>query len=120
MQKPCPPIYVGGHARKAIERAARLGDHYLISTTQGTRNVARLVGEYHQALRTCGLAEKSPALNRIVCVVPNQAEKRVAERLYAEIGIGHIACLMNFASPDLALVERSMRLFGEQVIPHFS
>lgn len=169
MQKPCPPIYVGGHARKAIERAARLGDHYLISTTQGTQNVVRLVGEYHEALRTRGLAAKSPALNRIVCVVPSQAEKRAAEQLYAksfltaygnwghesvaelssqarresrlsrdhfiigepsecierideyaEIGIGHIACLMNFGKPDLALVDRSMRLFGERVIPHFS
>jgi len=27
---------------------------------------------------------------------------------------------MNFASPDLDLVERSMRLFGERVLPHFA
>ena len=169
LQKPSPPIYVGGHARKAIDRAARLGDHFLISTTQGSRDVARLVSEYHESLRAYGLAEKGPALNRIVCVVPGRAEKEAAERLYAEsflsaygkwghesvadlssparryerlsrdhfiigepsecielideyaaIGIGHIACLMNFGTPDAALVDRSMRLFGEKVIPHFT
>lgn len=167
LQKPCPPIYVGGHARRAVERAAGLGDHYLISTTQHRKDVARLIGEYHEALRVRGLGEKEPALNRIVCIVANRAEKQAAERLYGEsflaaygkwghesvadispqardydclsrdhfiigepaecieliheyagIGIGHIACLMNFGKPDLALVECSMRLFGEQVIPH--
>jgi alkanesulfonate monooxygenase SsuD/methylene tetrahydromethanopterin reductase-like flavin-dependent oxidoreductase (luciferase family) len=39
---------------------------------------------------------------------------------YARMGIGHIACLMNFGNPDLKLVERSMRLFGERIIPHFA
>jgi hypothetical protein len=33
------------------------------------------------------------------------------------LGIGHIACLMNFGGPDLELVDRSMRLLGEQVMP---
>jgi len=41
------------------------------------------------------------------------------ERLgrYQALGIGHIACLMNFGGPPLDLVERSMRLFGERVMP---
>jgi len=36
---------------------------------------------------------------------------------YRALGIAEIACLMNFGSPDLDLVERSMRLFAEQVMP---
>jgi len=169
IQKPSPPIYVGGHANKAVERAARLGDRYLISTTQGTAEIARLVAFYHDALESSGLTEKKPYLNRIVCVVPGASEKRMAERLfgerfltaygqwqhesvtglstdarsfeqlsrdrfiigeptecierieaYAELGIGHIACLMNFGAPDLELVDRSMRLFAGTIIPHFS
>lgn len=168
VQDPSPPIYVGGHAKKAVERAARLGDRYLISTTQSTNDVARLVGVYHDALRAYGLAEKKPYLNRIVCVVKNAADKQAAERFYSErflaaydqwghesvvgrstgarrfdrlsrdtfvigepgecieliemyagLGIEHIACLMNFGKPDLERVGRSMRLFGEKVIPHF-
>lgn len=169
IQKPSPPIYVGGHADKAVERAARLGDRYLISTTQGVQDVMRLVETYHDALRDAGLKEKKPYLNRVVCVVPSAREKQAAERLYGErfltaygqwghesvtalssnardydrlsrdrfiigeaaecierideyagLGIEHIACLMNFGSPDLELVDRSMRLFAEKVISHFS
>jgi probable F420-dependent oxidoreductase len=168
VQKPFPTIYVGGHAKKAIERAARLGDRYLISTTQSMAEIPRLVDSYHEALRACGSTEKQPYLNRIVCAVRNSREKQDAEHLfgdrflsaydqwghesvtglspesrdyarlgrdqfiigeadecierieaYSELGIEHIACLMNFASPDLELVDRSMRLFGEKIIPHF-
>jgi len=38
---------------------------------------------------------------------------------YIELGIGEIACLMNFGSPDLGKVERSMKLFSEKVMPEF-
>ncbi len=38
---------------------------------------------------------------------------------YEALGIGHIACLMNFGFPDLELASRSIRLFGGRVIPHF-
>lgn len=36
---------------------------------------------------------------------------------YRAIGIKEIACLMNFGGPELDAVERSMRLFAEQVMP---
>lgn len=41
------------------------------------------------------------------------------ERLheYAEAGVQEIACLMNFGKPELDIVERSMRLFAEKVVP---
>jgi hypothetical protein len=31
-----------------------------------------------------------------------------------------IACLINVGGPDLAAVERSMRLFAERVMPYFA
>lgn len=37
---------------------------------------------------------------------------------YAELGIDHIACLMNFGAPELSAVEASMRRFAEDVMPH--
>ncbi len=166
LQRPNPPLYVGGHAQVAIDRAARLGDEYLISTTQKFDEVAALVTTYREALAVHGKAPRKPALNRIVCVVENAAGKKAAEAFYARallrlydawghesvtglerderelrvlcddhfiigepgeclerirryeaMGIGHIACLMNFGGPDPALVERSMRLLGEQVMP---
>ena len=38
---------------------------------------------------------------------------------YRAHGVGHIACLMNFGNPPLEIVDRSMRLFAEKVMPHF-
>ena len=169
IQKPGPPVYVGGTAAEAIRRAARLGDGYLISTTEPIDRVAERVATYRTALDDIGKPWRAPLLNRLVCTVRNRREKADAERQYAgallalydawghdnvtglsaeertperigrthlivgepsecieriheyvQIGIGHIACLMNFGNPDLDLVDRSMRLFGERVIPHFA
>ena len=39
---------------------------------------------------------------------------------YRALGIKEIACLMNFGGPELEAVERSMRLFGEKVMPRLS
>ena len=169
IQRPNPPIYVGGHAKVAIDRAARLGDEYLISTTQKLGEIPALVQTYHDALAAVCKPPRRPTLNRIVCVVASAAKKREAEAFYGKallalydswghesvtglgkserelrelcdehfiigepgecieqisryeaIGIGHIACLMNFGGPDLDVVERSMRLLGEQVMPRLS
>jgi alkanesulfonate monooxygenase SsuD/methylene tetrahydromethanopterin reductase-like flavin-dependent oxidoreductase (luciferase family) len=38
---------------------------------------------------------------------------------YREAGIGEIACLMNFGNPDLVVVDKSMKLFAEKVMPQF-
>ena len=169
IQKPCPPIYIGGQVEKAIQRAAHLGDGYLISTTETIENVARRVEVYRAAVAELGKKWQGPLLNRIVCTVENKREKTRAEAFYsrallslydawghdniarlsaaertpeevsrqhfiigepsecieriqeyAAMGIRHIACLMNFGDPDLDLVDGSMRLFGERVIPHFA
>jgi len=57
---------------------------------------------------------------RANCIVGEATEchERVLE--YGELGIGHIACLPNFGSPPTEMLERSIRLFGERVIPHFA
>jgi alkanesulfonate monooxygenase SsuD/methylene tetrahydromethanopterin reductase-like flavin-dependent oxidoreductase (luciferase family) len=166
LQRPNPPIYVGGHAPVAIDRAARLGDEYLISTTQKVGEISALVNTYHHSLAAIGREPRKPTLNRVVCVVNSAAQKKGAEAFYAnallglydawghesvtrlgeserahrelcddhfiigepsecieqvcryrELGIGHIACLMNFGGADLELVETSMRLLGEKVMP---
>jgi len=169
VQRPGPPILIGGQAEVAIRRAARLGDNYLISTTETFEGVAERVAMHRMARRDLGLSETAPLLNRIVCVVENRTARTTAveffsrallslydawhhanitvlseserepervahdhfvigeapeciERIeaYAELGIGHIACLMNFGDPAPDLVERSIRIFGERILPRFS
>lgn len=39
---------------------------------------------------------------------------------YENLGIGQLACLMNFGKPDREVVEGSMRLFSERVMPAFA
>lgn len=169
LQRPGPPIFIGGQADNAIRRAARLGDNYLISTTESFDDVQARAAKYGAALEEFGRTPRRPLLNRIVCAVPDRAartdalaffsrallalydawghanitrlsdENRSGETLaedhlivgepgecidriaaYEEIGIGHIACLMNFGGPEPAMADRSIRLFGERVIPHFA
>ncbi len=37
---------------------------------------------------------------------------------YAEMGIEHLAYLMNFGGPEPEIVEASIRVFAEDVMPH--
>ena len=170
IQKPNPPIYVGATVNKAIQRAARLGDEFLISATQRRSDIPRILGVYNTALEELGknFVDKSTTINRLVHVVENNGQKKWAKEFfgnallrlydswghsnitelddrdrmleevceenfvigypeeciekikqYAELGIGEIACLMNFGGPDLGKVERSMKLLSEKVMPEF-
>jgi radical SAM/Cys-rich protein len=83
LQRPTPPIVVGGQAEVAIRRAARLGDGYLISTTEPIDEVARLTACYHRVLGELGRPAQGPLLNRLVCVVQNRSERAEAVRFYA-------------------------------------
>jgi alkanesulfonate monooxygenase SsuD/methylene tetrahydromethanopterin reductase-like flavin-dependent oxidoreductase (luciferase family) len=171
IRQPAPPIYMGGTVDAAIRRVARLGDELIISATQRISDVPRMLAVYAEALRATGqqLEAKTPAINRIVHVLPDGAPKQNAlafftkgllasydawghqnvtsldadarsleqtdaEHLiigdasfcidaierYRANGIKEIACLMNFGGPEPEAVERSIRLFGEKVMPRVS
>lgn len=49
---------------------------------------------------------------------PTECIEQIAR--YEALGIGHLACLMNFGKPDKEIVETSMRLFGERVLPNLA
>ena len=170
VQQPRPPIYVGATVNKAIQRAARLGDEFLISATQRKSDIPRILDVYKAELQSLGndFSEKTATINRLVHVVENNERKKWAreffgnallrlydswghsnitelddrERMldevcdqnfiigepsecidrineYADLGIGEIACLMNFGGPDPDKVESSMKLMSEKVMPEF-
>jgi probable F420-dependent oxidoreductase len=84
LQQPSPPIVIGGSSDKAIDRAARMADAYVISTTETIENVAKRVDVYRQALVAHGKPWQGPWLNRIVCTVRSAAEKRAAQESYSK------------------------------------
>ena len=165
IQQPHPPIYVGGLADVAIRRAARLGNGYVLSAGSTIEEIRERITVYQATIRELGQtsSEKQPlAVNRVVHVVGNRAERDTAVRYFAErflaaydrwghddirhlgseerayeetarqhfiigeasecveqilqyeeLGIEHLACLMNFGAPPLDLVDSSLRHFNE-------
>jgi alkanesulfonate monooxygenase SsuD/methylene tetrahydromethanopterin reductase-like flavin-dependent oxidoreductase (luciferase family) len=65
--------------------------------------------------------DQSDRALRVLCddhfIIGEPAECIEQLQRYEAMGIGHIACLMNFGGADLALVERSMILLSEHVMP---
>ncbi|MGH7838626.1 MAG: LLM class flavin-dependent oxidoreductase [Candidatus Binataceae bacterium] len=76
LQKPRPPLWVGGFAKASARRAARLADGYI-----GTGDMSQIYKMYAEELRAVG---KDPAQGRVAgglfwLVVANDPEKRWAE-----------------------------------------
>lgn len=86
LQKPCPPIYMGGTVPSAIARAARLGDEFLISATQSRQQAEAQISVYGKALRDLGLdaATKRLTINRVVHVAVDRRGKERAVEMLAE------------------------------------
>jgi alkanesulfonate monooxygenase SsuD/methylene tetrahydromethanopterin reductase-like flavin-dependent oxidoreductase (luciferase family) len=169
LQRPAPPIYVGALADRAIRRAARLGDGYVLSAGATAEEVGERIAIYRSAVRALGRSSSATrplALNRVVHVVASRADRAAAVRFFAgrflafydrwghddvrrlgsveraweatarahfvigessecveqiqryqALGVGHLACLMNFGKPPLDAVEASLRRFGTEVLP---
>ncbi len=83
LQRPGPPIYVGGQVEVAIRRAAAKGDGYLISTTETLANVEERAIAYREVCEALGVPVGKLLLNRIVCCVESRAARRDAEAFYA-------------------------------------
>jgi alkanesulfonate monooxygenase SsuD/methylene tetrahydromethanopterin reductase-like flavin-dependent oxidoreductase (luciferase family) len=59
-------------------------------------------------------------LNRELFIIGEPSECIERIHAYEDLGIGHIACLMNFGGADPEMADRSLRLFGEKVLPMFA
>ena len=54
IQKPHPPLWVAGNSRPAIERAARLGDHWLCGPTESFSRIQENLGIYAAKCKEIG------------------------------------------------------------------
>ena len=75
----------------------------------------------HDNVTAMDTAERDyDGLNRQLFIIGEASECIERIQAYEEIGIGHIACLMNFGGAQRDMADESLRLFGEKVLPAFA
>jgi probable F420-dependent oxidoreductase len=77
-QQPAPPLWIGGWAPTAVQRAGRLGDAWVAGPSMPLEAMQRLTDQYRQAARAAG-REPCVILMRDAWVASSRAE---AERIY--------------------------------------
>lgn len=136
MQKPYPPIYVGGDSRPAIRRAAReanvwhptsvgaedirLGMRYL---QEQARTVGRDPERFGISVRldldfpALGGSRTAPRRPRPALIgTPDEVLEQV--RVYEEVGVDELLLATN--SRDAAIIEKTIDTFAREVMPVFS
>ena len=135
VQKPCPPILIGGHSDVALRRAARIGDGWtagpmpaerLASLTQQLLDLVRAEGRDPASFpiyANAGIAIsaerdakvwKFTAPNGAICV---EDEDLLVERLreFEQIGVHHLR--IGFEAPDRAGQLALMQRVAEKILP---
>ena len=132
MQKPHPPIWVGGHSRAALRRTARFGAawHPINRPPEelraGRAELARLCGEGDRAtppaltlrndIRVARPGESVPASThggRVLAGEPARLVEQIAE--LAECGVEHL--VLEFLAGDGRELDEQMAAFAERVRP---
>lgn len=131
VQRPHPPIYVGGHGRRAIRRAVELGDGWLPSMVDPD-GLARGVDVLHDLCDargrttppTIGLSlpsalrfatgEFQPSERRPV-TSPDDAIALLGR--YRDLGVQHVA--LSFPMPTPSIYLQQIAFFADEVLPAF-
>jgi probable F420-dependent oxidoreductase len=132
VQKPHPPIWVGGHAQPSLRRAAEIGTAW----HPINRSVEELQAGRAEIVRLCEAGGRAVppilTLRNDACVLrPGQSAPppvhggsvlsgepaALAERVAALEGVGVEHLVLEFVASDSADFDRQMTLFAEQVRP---
>ncbi|MDR3649589.1 MAG: TIGR03619 family F420-dependent LLM class oxidoreductase [Acidimicrobiales bacterium] len=128
VQRPRPPIWVGGSSRAALRRAAQRGDGWLPQTVRRSdmrEQVARLK-ELRQELRggapmeigaLAGVFHVGEPAHELPRGTVSGSPERIAENLAELIDMGVSHLQMRFANRSLEELCDQMAAFGEQVGP---
>lgn len=124
LQKPHPPIWIGGNSRRALLRAAELGDGWhptnrlsasaLAEEMKYLRGLARKAGRDPDAIELTLRWNALPALNDRG-TVEGLVEKL---RSYQEAGVQHVCFDLNIPQPcSLPVMLETMECLKKEVIP---
>ncbi len=95
VQRPRPPIWIAANSDKAVERAARLGDSWIINPHARTDTIARQLELYRDVRQREGLPgpDELPALKEVFCASTRERALELARphlegkyKAYAEWG----------------------------------
>jgi probable F420-dependent oxidoreductase len=123
LQKPGPPILIGGHSEVALERAGRIGDGWIASGMSAPR-----LAEHWARVRAAAEANgRDPEKLLLVAAAdlqigeegPAEPISEVIERVraYQEAGVHHLRIGPRVGSPKGHL--KALQVLGEEVLPRF-
>ncbi len=133
VQKPHPPIWIGGHTNPAIRRAAKYGDGWMpiglrppaiLEPEELAEKSARLrrltvrAGRAEDAVSLCfstGVTfDDSPGATRRM--MSGRAEQIAADlRQYQDLGVRNF--ILGFPGDSVAALDEAMEQFSKQVMP---
>ena len=133
VQKPHPPIWIGGHTNPAIRRAAKYGDGWMpiglrppaiLEPEELAEKIARLrrltvrAGRPEDAVSLCfstGVTfDNSPGATRRM--MSGRAEQIAADlRQYQDLGVRNF--ILGFPGDSVATLDEAMEQFSKQVMP---
>ena len=133
VQKPHPPIWIGGHTNPAIRRAAKYGDGWMpiglrppaiLEPEELAEKITRLrrltmeAGRPEDAVSLCFstgvIFDDSPGATRRM--MSGRAEQIAADlRQYQDLGIRNF--ILGFPGDSVAAVDEAMEQFSKQVMP---
>jgi probable F420-dependent oxidoreductase len=130
VQKPHPPIWVGGHTPPALRRTARLGDGWLpiggrppadLPPQEVRESIAKIRAEAQRVGRDPGAIRVKFDATVDFSATDGQpfsgSSERIAEQLQSYLEVGVDSFLISFGRRPPADYERCMRQFAEEVRP---